>query len=351
MGRNVGTSVYLPRREGREMMKVLFPAMALVLMLMLGTSACEENACSPCAPGSYPSNPSQHCSACVPCPDAGVNASSGSVAAIWCAMGQPTPDAPSESDGDAANVDATDAGGHCSPTNDHASFRVYPGDGTIWMCNPPHLLIDGSSDAATPDGGLEVQPTDGGVGPAPINTLRGMITGGDASSLVIDSCDGSPSCVSNSIRIEINAPGLDLTTVPRVRVEVKFQIKFFYYCQESLQITALDPVDGSASNPPAGRLLLAVVDGGSAFSGSTYTATQVALGCFSGQSTGSVAPDNYAFDFRMAGDNGSALRVYMGETQPWMTVGQSYKVRNLRSFQSIASDDFGNFAYYIVAAP
>src|SRR5450432_873845 len=77
-------------------MKMSFPAVTLVLILALGPLACEENACSPCAPGTYPSNPSQHCSACVPCPDAGVNASSGSAAAVWCGMGQPSSDASSE---------------------------------------------------------------------------------------------------------------------------------------------------------------------------------------------------------------------------------------------------------------
>jgi hypothetical protein len=252
----------------------------------------------------------------------------------------------------ASSAPNPDAPGRCSMTYDRASIRIIPGDGTVWSCSAPTPIADGGSSPAT-DGGTDLRPADGGTGPGPatITTLRGMITGGDASSLVIDTCDGNQSCVPNSVRIEVGAPGLDLTTVPRVRVDVKFQIKFFRACQASLEITTVDPADGSAVSASAGQLLLAVVDGGLTLPGSPYSVVQAPLGCLSAKGCGSPAPDVYAFDFSMAGDSASALRVYMGETTPWTSGGHSYKVRNLRSFQSIACDDYWNFAYYIVAAP
>jgi len=267
-------------------------------------------------------------------------------------------DSRTDVDGDAADSDAhvaevgTDAPGRCSYTPDHASIRVYPGNGTVWACDPSSLFPG----PFPTDGGSDVRMADAGTGPGPatITTLRGMITGGDARSLVIDSCDGNQSCVPDGVRIEISAPGLDLTSVPRVRVEVKFSFSVFYFCQQSLEITTVDPVDGSASSAAAGQLLLEVVDGGYggyALPGSPYSVVQTPLGCFSAKGCGSPVPDVYALDFSMASDSGSAIRVYMGETDPWTAGGRSYKVRNLRSFQSAACDDYWNFAYYIVATP
>lgn len=254
-------------------------------------------------------------------------------------MGIETDTASSDSD---ARVEVdTDAPGHCGYSGDHASIRVYLGDGSVSSCNPPGM--DGSPGAPTADGGPGA--------PAAANTLRGTITGGDASTLVIDACDSSQSCVPSSIRIEIDAPGLDLTSVPRVGVEIKFEFTFFRTCQQSLEITTTDSVDGSASAVPAGQLLLAVVDGGLPLTGSPYRVDRVPLGCFSAKGCGSPVPDVYAFDFSMASVSGSTIRVYMGETNPWTTGGRSYRVRNLRSFQSTVCDDYWNFAHYIVAAP
>jgi hypothetical protein len=131
-------------------------------------------------------------------------------------------------------------------------------------------------------------------------------------------------------------------------VELRFQITFFYTCHESLEIRALDPVDGSASIAAAGQLLVAVADGAGTFVDSPYDAVKAPLGCISAKGCGSQVPDVYAFDFSMASDRSSTFRVYMGETAIWNVTGHSYAVRNLRSFQGSACDDYWNFAYYIV---
>jgi len=55
---------------------------ALLGALFVGTG-CDDKACAPCRPGTYPSDPSRSCSACLPCPDGGVDAASGS-SAVWC---------------------------------------------------------------------------------------------------------------------------------------------------------------------------------------------------------------------------------------------------------------------------
>src|SRR5690242_16111046 len=113
--------------------------------------------------------------------------------------GVPAIDAP-VSDADAHVEVGTDAPGHCGYSYDRANIRVFLANGNVSSCNPPGI------DAA-----------------ATVSTVTGTITGGDASTLLIDGCDGSQSCVPSSIRIEIDAPGLDLTSIPRVPVEVKFQ--------------------------------------------------------------------------------------------------------------------------------
>jgi len=44
---------------------------------MLVFAGCQDPACSPCRPGTYPSDPSQSCSTCLPCPDAGADGGPG----------------------------------------------------------------------------------------------------------------------------------------------------------------------------------------------------------------------------------------------------------------------------------
>jgi hypothetical protein len=65
---------------------------AVLLFSVLLVGSCEKSACSPCRPGTYPSDLSETCSACVPCPDGGTDASSKAIM-IWCTMGTHSTDA------------------------------------------------------------------------------------------------------------------------------------------------------------------------------------------------------------------------------------------------------------------
>jgi hypothetical protein len=222
-----------------------------------------------------------------------------------------------------------DAGGRCDLTNDRASVSVQLAGGQVLSC----------AGIGGPDAGTGVR------------TFTGRITGSDATSLVMDECGADAGCVAGSVRLEIRAPGLDLVGFPHRWVLVKIQLARFYACQQSLEITTVDPTDGSPAQGPAGQLLLAVVDGGGPFDGSPYKIDRVPLGCRAEKGCGFVPPDEYAFDFSETAAARPALRVSMGETKTWAASGGSFQVRNLRSYQSTLCDDYWNFAYTLYADP
>src|SRR5258708_2670823 len=169
----------------------------------------------------------------------------------------------------------------------------------------------------------------------PPETWVGRVTGSDASSLVVSLCapgaaggdagtaDGGgidagasdAGCVQSELRIDAHAPGLDLTRFPRVWVRVRAQVSFFYHCQQLLEITTVDPSDSSPPAGPAGQLLLAVFDGGSAFADSPYKVDRVQLGCAPGPtcSGGKTDADTYAFDFKSTSGNRSPTPADTGE--------------------------------------
>jgi hypothetical protein len=214
-----------------------------------------------------------------------------------------------------------DAAPRCATTNDRASVAVHLADGRTLGC------------ASSFDAGFE----DAGAGPM---TFEAKIVSGDQTTLVFDS----------GAQIEIVAPGLDLSNVPHLSVQVKLAFKVFYACQQSLEIVTANPTDGSTS-PAAGQLLVAVSDGGAPFSDSPYLVEKVALGCFSAMGCGSPAPDDYAFDFSLADGRGAPVRAHMGEVVTLGSGNPALKARNLRSYQSAACDDYWNFAYTIVRGP
>jgi len=257
-----------------------------------------------------------------------------------------------------ATTDLAETGadeGHCGFTRLGATVAVHRPDGSALGCQ------EGKADAGTLPPG------------APPETWVGKVTGSDASSLVVSVCahgaavgdagaadagglDAGVSdagCVPSEVRIEAHAPGLDLTRFPRVWVRVRAQVSFFWYCQQSLEITTVDPSDGSTPPEPAGQLLLAVVDGGWAFADSPYKVDRVQLGCAPGPTCngGKADADTYAFDFKSTSGTDAGARVYMGETVTWKNDAVDFTVRNLRSFQTGSCDDYWNWAYTIYVDP
>jgi hypothetical protein len=222
---------------------------------------------------------------------------------------------------EAGAPDADAGGGRCGRTFDRAAIAIhFPGGGTL-------SCINVSMDAAV----------------TPPRSWIGRVTASDATSLTValaDTCDGDAACAPRLLRIEAQAPGLDLTAFPREEVQVRASVTRFRACQQALEITTT-----------AGRLLLVVVDGAGPFdTGSPYGVERIRLGCSSEKGCGSVPPDDYALEF--TGLTGPPpLRVHMGETGPGTNGESSLRVRNLRSFQSEACDDYWNFAYTISPSP
>jgi hypothetical protein len=217
----------------------------------------------------------------------------------------------------AAGSDGGDA--RCASTNDRATVTVHLIDGRTLGC-----------DASSSDAGF----ADAGDGPL---TFEGKIVSTDQNLIVVDSV----------AKIEIYAPGLDLSAVPHVAVRVRLAFKVFYACQQSLEIVTANPTDGSPSLP-AGQLLVAVSDGGDPFPDSPYRVERVALGCFSAMGCGGLEPDAYALDFSFTDSGAAPTRAYMGQSVPFPSLVGALAARNLRSYQSAACDDYWNFAYTIV---
>jgi hypothetical protein len=114
---------------------------------------------------------------------------------------------------------------------------------------------------------------------------------------------------------------------------------------------------GEAPRPPAGaRLYLAVGDGSTEVLYDSVSIGRVRTGCGiagGGASCGPVVPDLYQLQFRHAQRVGGP-EVPMGATADWsipINGGvQNLRVRNLRSFETGACDDYWNWAWWIANA-
>jgi len=216
-----------------------------------------------------------------------------------------------------------------------------------------------------PDGGMlscaNASPADAGA-PA-VRTWTGLVTSSDATSIVVDTCGSetgdagtdagsSDGDCSAPLRVEVHASGLDLARFPHVRVRLTAKVSFFRQCQRALQIMTADGAAGDAQGA-AGTLLLAVNDGGDTLDGAPYGVAHVPLGCSPMPVCNGPghAADEYALDFSDATDITHRMRVFMGDTGSWTLGASTYTLHNLRSFQSIACDDYWNWAYWIYTDP
>ena len=202
-------------------------------------------------------------------------------------------------------------------------------------------------------------PTDGGstvpYWPAPITKqISGWVTGVSGTELSVDTCQIGTGCSPNVYHFAVAAPGLPLTVPIGRLVSVWW---WLYYggwsCGQMLVIS--DSTSGTVA-----RVWLAGSDSvvNQAFPAPFSVARQelfcnpspsMAQGC-----GGDVPPDDYAFQFTPQSAN-PPLVLATGETGTMdLTVGsgelQHLTVHNLRSYQTLACDDYWNWAWWAVGS-
>lgn len=237
------------------------------------------------------------------------------------------PDGSTVPDTGAGNAPDGQASQCQSRTTDHASISIEVADGGTLSCA-----------SVVPDAGI--------IGPPP-TVFRGKIASAESGVVVLDHCEVGQPCVPNGLRVVVAAAGIDLRPMPRVWAQVRFHQDSFRGCHQAVEVTTTEPTDGSPAQDAAGQLLLAASEGREPIEGAPYQMNRVRLGCSSETGCGAIAPDDYFFEVSADGAV-PPTPVYMGQTVDWQGVGRQFAVRNLRSFQTAACDDYWNFAYYIV---
>ena len=268
----------------------------------------------------------------------------------------------------------------CARTDDRAVFEVTTPDGTTVSCA---ALLPG-------------MPT-----PAPVS-VRGVARAVDDSVFEVDTCLPDAGCRPSVYRVRVTAPGLSARVVSDgTFVELRYTFSRSFGCSSGLSVAGvssalpsgvppLPPADGgtgedriadagSGARPvadagfaadigpawrpdggaevparPAGaRLYLALGDGSTNVLYDNISIGRVRTGCGiagGGTSCGPVVPDLYQLQFRHALRTGGP-EVPMGATTDWnipITGGaQNLRVRNLRSFETGACDDYWNWAWWI----
>jgi hypothetical protein len=212
-------------------------------------------------------------------------------------------------------------------------------------------LPDGSPQSCsmklTNDGGSTVR-----YWPAPITSqISGWVTAVSGTELSVDTCEAGTGCSSNVYHFAVAAPGLTLT-VPLGRL---VSVWWWLYnggwsCGQMLVIS--DSTSGTVA-----RVWLAGSDSvvNQAFP-APFSVARQELFCNPNPSIGQgcggndVPPDDYAFQFTPQSAN-PPLVLATGETGTLdLTVGsgvlQHLTVHNLRSYQTLACDDYWNWAWW-----
>jgi hypothetical protein len=229
--------------------------------------------------------------------------------------------------------------------------------------NPYYPAAAFTFSATLPDGSSQScymkLTTDGGAAmpywPAPITSqISGRVTAVSGTELSVDTCEAGTGCSSNVYHFAVAAPGLTLTVPVGRLVSVWWWLyNRGWSCGQMLVIS--DSTSGTVA-----RVWLAGSDSvvNQAFPAPFSVARQelfcnpspsMAQGC-----GGDVPPDDYAFRFTPQSAN-PPLVLATGETGAMdLTVGsgelQHLTVHNLRSYQTLACDDYWNWAWWAVGS-
>lgn len=272
----------------------------------------------------------------------------------------------------------------CVSTNDRAVFEVTNPAGAVVSC-------------ATLRPGMPM--------PALVS-VRGVARVVDDGVFEVDTCLPDAGCRPSVYRVRVTAPGLSARAVSDgAFVELRYTFSYSFGCASSLSVAGvasalpsgvppLPPPDGGAGadrivadagarpsfdagfvadaaprdvgstvdgsgevpRPPAGaRLYLALGEGSTNVLYEGVAVHRIRTGCGvpgGGASCGPTVPDLYQLQFVHAQRVGPT--VPMGAAADWtipITSGaQNLRVRNLRSFETGACDDYWNWAWWIANA-
>lgn len=272
----------------------------------------------------------------------------------------------------------------CTRTNDRAVFEVTTPAGAVVSCA---TLLPG-----TP-------------APAPAS-VRGVARAVDDSTFEVDTCLPDAGCRPSVYRVRVTAPGLSARAVTDgAFVELRYSLTYSFGCASSLSVAGVSsalpsgvppallpdggtsgdiiadagarpsadagfavdvgaaPTDGGGPRPdsgsevpvrPAGpRLYLALGDGSTEVLYDGVAINRIRTGCGipgGGPSCGPIVPDLYQLQFAHAQRVGGP-EVPMGASSEWVIPinggTQNLRVRNLRSFETGACDDYWNWAWWI----
>lgn len=247
--------------------------------------------------------------------------------------------------GSDVTLEATGAGGgggSGATSTSSASSGTGGGGGGGLPCGATHDALDFSMQTWD---GLSLGCGTGFAEPQGTFTYEGTLQQTADGQLTIDSCSPAADCLPMVSTLRVSAQGLSpyLRTGSYVRVTV--YVAQPMGCEQAFTIVNLPEWDG-VPNPvtPERRLWLAGADGTTqTLQDSPFGIEELPLGCHEGG-----AGDDYALRFFSAADPGGGLTLGMGQTGYLEAgPGEAWIVRNLRSFESGAPDDFWDWAYWL----
>lgn len=269
----------------------------------------------------------------------------------------------------------------CTRTSDRASIEVTAPDGAAVSC-------------------ASLLP---GMPQSPPVSVRGVARVVDDATFEVDTCLPDAGCRPSVYRVRVTAPGLSARVIADgAFVELRYSFTRLFGCASSLSVAGVASAmpsgiiprpqpdagagedriadagsgtrpddagfavdigaprpDGGSGVPvvPAGaRLYLAVSDGTTSVLYDGLSMDRARTGCGvegGGPSCGPVVPDLYMLRLRHP-QRAVGLEVPMGATAAWNIpiVGgtQNLRMRNLRSFETGACDDYWNWAWWITDA-